>query len=97
MNKKDLRGGWGVVFSVVSNNQTEINMNAPTTTQLINKSIRIMTLEEFEAGPHLKADLIRRGFDGTVWIGKCPKEGRKKAGTALYYRSANGTFMNALE
>jgi len=25
--KKDLREGWGVVFSVVSNNQTEIKMN----------------------------------------------------------------------
>jgi hypothetical protein len=70
--------------------------NTATTTQLINKSIRTMTLEEFEAGQHLKAELLNKGFDGTVWIGSCPKEGRKKAGTALFYRRNDGTFMNAL-
>jgi hypothetical protein len=34
VNKKDLRGGWGVVFSVVSNNRTEIKMKTPTIKQI---------------------------------------------------------------
>jgi hypothetical protein len=65
MKKKDLRWGWGVVFSVVSNNQTEIKMNAPYLIQfeLDGQWHTIATRKSFDSAK-AKAKSERRGMNG---------------------------------
>ena len=69
---------------------------APTTTVIVNKSIRTLSLEEIETGEHAKAKLLQNGFDGTTWMGSCPKEGLKKACLMLFWRKVDGTFIPVL-
>jgi len=67
-----------------------------TTTQLINKSVRTLSMTQMEVGPNTQANLISQGFDGTMWMGECPAEGRKKTVSALFYRNTCGAFVQVL-
>lgn len=68
----------------------------PTGTAIVNHIVRKFEMTAQEVGPHLKADLIKRGWDGTSWIGISPAEGRKHECTALFYRTPSGVFVPAL-
>lgn len=68
----------------------------PTTTLLVNKSVRTLQLEEIETGKHLQARLLSSGFDGKTWMGSCPAEGRKKACLVLFWRKITGEFIPAV-
>ena len=67
-----------------------------TISQLINKSARTLNMTQMAVGPNTQANLISQGFDGTMWMGECPAEGRKKAVSALFYRNASGSFVQVL-
>jgi hypothetical protein len=67
-----------------------------TTTQIVNKNTRTFDLKKQPVGDNLKADLLRRGWDGTAWVGVSASNGRTKEATALFYRKPNGDFIFAL-
>lgn len=47
--------------------------------------------------PFLEADLIKRGYDGTVWYGISAPTGRQRTHkTGLFYRTTAGTFEPVL-
>jgi hypothetical protein len=67
-----------------------------TTTTKINGTIRTFTMAETESGPHYAAHLIANGFDGKVYLGTSPRDGRKREVQALFLRRASGEFVSML-
>jgi hypothetical protein len=66
-----------------------------TTTAIINKREVKFTLTQHSVGEKLAENLISNGFDGSVWMGEAPAEGRKAARVGMFYRRANGGFVAA--
>lgn len=58
---------------------------------------RTYDLTEITGTPALSADLVRRGFDGTVWMGESLPVGRQRKVVihAMFYRSKSGEFVCA--
>jgi hypothetical protein len=47
--------------------------------------------------PMLEADLISRGYDGTIWYGLSAPVGRQRVTiSGIFYRTVNGRFDPAL-
>lgn len=64
-----------------------------TASHTINGIERIFEVTQIAAGENTKADLIKRGFDGTIWAGVAKQEGRMKERIAMFYRTPQQTFQ----
>lgn len=72
-------------------------MTTTTTTTMINRSMRTVTVIESAIGPRFAAHLVAQGFDGKAYLGSAPSDGRKRRVEVLLYRcAATGKFVNAL-
>jgi hypothetical protein len=50
--------------------------------------------ENTEAYPNLRAWLVRKGFDGTIWTGFSARTGRQRKDLhSMIYRTTNGSFV----
>jgi hypothetical protein len=68
-----------------------------TTTTIINRKQVTWNLTVVPTGEATSADLKKRGFDGTYYIGQSVRSGRQKQRTALFLRSGStGQFEYAL-
>ena len=64
-----------------------------TATVTINRRAVEFTVTEVATGDALRADLVARGFDGTVWTGVAPATARRGEKHGLFYRTPAGQFV----
>jgi hypothetical protein len=62
------------------------------TTTINNRTFEIT--ENTEAYPNLRAFLIKKGFDGTLWTGFSARTGRQRKDLySMIYRTTSGRFV----
>lgn len=88
--KKDLRGGWGVVFSVVSNNQTEIKMSA----KLAAVKTTVKTLHTEYHNAYLAERAVIQG-GGTNFIARCNAARAATEAACVAWQSAKKALIKA--
>mgnify|MGYP006274187617 CR=1 FL=1 len=62
------------------------------TTTINNRTFELT--EETKELRNLRADLVRRGFDGTVWYGFSARTGRQRKDLhSMFFRTVDGRFI----
>jgi hypothetical protein len=71
---------------------SHINRTGPMTTTINNREFTLT--ENTEAYPNLRAFLIKKGFDGTLWTGFSARTGRQRKDLhSMIYRTNSGRFV----